>query len=147
MDDVLPTPDPWPDGASVAEEDRWMLRAELAALVTGTARSALAGARPDVTAIREAETLQARFLAVGETLRRLWRSPASSSSCDGEHPLRALSGSPPSTDQVRAPQVGRGVESPSAVAASRSARSKATKTLLPGSADASARALASWTAS
>lgn len=66
MDDVLPTPDLWPDGASVAQEDRWMLRAELAALVTGMARSVLAGARPDVPAVREAEVLQALFLAVGD---------------------------------------------------------------------------------
>lgn len=66
MDEVLPTPDPWPDGASMAEEDRWMLRAELAAMVMGMAQSALAGARPDVPALREAETLQTRFLAVGD---------------------------------------------------------------------------------
>lgn len=68
MDEVLPTPDRWPFGASVAEDDRWMLRAELAAMVTGMVQSALAGEQPDVVALREATTLQARFLAVGNPL-------------------------------------------------------------------------------
>lgn len=45
-----------------------MLRAELTAMVTGMAQPALAGARPDVPTLREAETLQARFLAVGDPL-------------------------------------------------------------------------------
>lgn len=66
MTDVLPAHDPWPTGVSAEEEDRWMLRAELTAMVTGMAWSVLDGGRPGVPALQEARSLQARFRSVAD---------------------------------------------------------------------------------